>query len=157
MTFDNRRGATPFLDRLSRFDICSKGIGKSPFLRGFANPGRAISDRLRLSVSAVSGRGTRLLIMALVAAGLAFLLSSPEMNVGAWHQSTPAPESPVPTPTDQPPTPPVVTLTPTPEIPALKPPQGSERGTALLVASGIVLAGLIAGVVVFLLEGAISS
>ena len=119
MTFDNRRGATPFLDRLSRFDICSKGIGKSPFLRGFANPGPAISDRLRLPVSAVSGRGTRLLIMAL-AAGLAFLLSSPGMNVGAWHQSTPAPESPVPTPTDQPPAPPVVTSTPTPEISALK-------------------------------------
>jgi hypothetical protein len=100
--------------------------------------------------------------MALVAAGLAFLLSSPGMNVGAWHQSTPAPESPVPTPTDHPPTPPVVTSTSTPETPALtpvgeQPPLGSERGTVLLVASGIVLAGLIAGVVVFLLEGVMSS
>jgi hypothetical protein len=134
MTFDNRRGAFPYLDRLPQF--------------------------------ALSGLGARLLIMTLVAAGFAFFLSLPETSVRAWHQLPTAPRSPVPTQIKQLPTlsstAPVITSTPTPETRAPSPlgqqlPQDSERSTALLVAGGIVLAGLIAGVVVFLLEGVMSS
>jgi hypothetical protein len=50
-----------------------------------------------------------------------------------------------------------VESTPTPENLAVKLPQGSGLVKAMLVAGGIVLAGLIAGVVVFLLEGVTSS
>ena len=134
MTFDNRKGVYAFFDRLP--------------------------------VCAFSGRGTGLLFVVLVATGLAFVLSLPGASAWAWHQSPTAFVSPVPTQTDQPPTPapaaPVMTSAPTLGTPVPSPSgerslQGSERGMALLVAGGIVLAGLIAGVVVFLLEGVMSS
>lgn len=100
--------------------------------------------------------------MALMATGVAFFLWLPGMSVWAGHQSPTSPVSPVPTQTDQPPTSspttPLITPTPGAETPAPSPPlQGGGRGTALLVAGGIVLAGLIVGAVVLLLEGVMSS
>ncbi len=115
----------------------------------------------KIPLSVFSGRGTKLLFMALVATGVALFLSLPGMSVWAGHLPT-SPVSPVPTQTDQPPTPsptiPVNTPTPNAETPAPSQSlQGSERGTALLVAGGILLAGLIVGAVVLLLEGVMSS
>jgi len=112
----------------------------------------------KIPLSASAGRGTKLLLMVLMATGISFFLSLPGMSVWAWHQSPISPVPPEPTQADQPPTlsptAPVITSTPAAESQV---PKSSERGTALLVAGGIVLAGLIVGVAVLLLEGVMSS
>jgi hypothetical protein len=115
----------------------------------------------KIPPSVFSRRGTKFLFMALVAMGVALFLSLPGMSVWAGHPPN-SPVSPVPTQTAPPPTPsptvPVNTPTPSAETPAPSQPlQGSERGTALLVVGGILLAGLIVGAVVLLLEGVMSS
>jgi len=130
MTFHNRRGVIPFWKKIPLFTL--------------------------------AGRGAKLLLMVLVATGIAFFLSLPGMSVWAWHQSPISPAPPEPTQTDQPPTlsptASVITSTPVAEPAAESQiPNSSERGTALLVAGGIVLAGLIVGAVVLLLEGVMSS
>jgi hypothetical protein len=128
MTFHNRRGLFPFLGKIS--------------------------------LSSLSGRVLKLLIIALAATGFAVSLSLPGMNAWAWHQSPLSPVSPVTTQPDQVPTPsptaPVITPTSTLEPTAYRDDQlfpGSEGDTGLLVAGGIVLTGLIAGVVVLLTRG----
>jgi hypothetical protein len=113
-------------------------------------------------LSASCGRGTKLLFMALAAMGVALFLSLSTTSVWAGYQTPTSPVSPVPTQTDQPPTPSPTVLvnTPTPSAGTPGPSQPfeeGERGTALLVAGGIVLAGLIVGAVVFFLEGVMSS
>lgn len=130
MTFHNRRGVIPFW--------------------------------VKTTLSALRGRGTKLLFMALVATGVAFFLWLPGMSVWAGYQSPISPVSPVPTQTDIPHTPspavPIVTPTPSAVTPAASQPiQDGEWSRALLVAGGIVLAGLIVGAAVFLLEGVMSS
>jgi len=130
MTFHNRKGVIPYWEKIP--------------------------------LSALAGRGTKLPLIVLVAMGIAFLLSLPGVSVWAWHQSPVFPVSPEPTQTDQSPTlsptAPVITSTPAAEPAAdSQKPNSSERGTALLVAGGIVLAGLIVGVAVLLLEGVMSS
>lgn len=114
----------------------------------------------RIPLASRTQRGLKLLVMALVATGLALLLSPSATRVLARHQSPVSPVSPLPTETQQPPKPtptaPVNTPTPSPETPAPADnqlPQIGERSTALLVAGGIVLAGLIVGAVVLLLSG----
>jgi hypothetical protein len=100
-------------------------------------------------------------VIALAAVGIALWLSPPGLSVQAWHQSPVSPVSPLPTQPAELPTPSptatVVTPTPASETPAPaaenQPPQSNERSTALLVAGGIVLAGLIAGAVVLLVRG----
>lgn len=95
-------------------------------------------------------------MIALAAVGVALWLSPPELNVRAWHQSPVSPVSPLPTQPAPLPTPsptlPVISPTPAPAIED-QPAQGNERSTALLVAGGIVLAGLIVGAVVLLVRG----
>ncbi len=128
MTFDNRRGVFPFWKKIPRASRTQSGL--------------------------------KLLVMALVATGVALLLSPSAMRVLARHQSPVSPMPPLPTETQQPPTPsptaPVITPTPGPETPVPADdqlPQISERGTSLLVAGGIVLAGLIVGAVFLLVRG----
>ena len=106
------------------------------------------------------GRGLKLLVMGLVALGAAFLLSSPGAKVWAWNQSPISPVSPLPTQPAQLPTPSptaqAITPTSIPETPVPvddQPSQSSDRSRALLVAGGIVLAGLIVGAVVLLVRG----
>jgi hypothetical protein len=101
--------------------------------------------------------------MAVLALSMAFVLSPPEIGAWAWHQSPGSPVSPVSPVSTQPdqlltPSSTVQVITPTsiPETPVpldAQPPQSSDRGTALLVAGGIVLVGLIAGAVVLLMRG----
>jgi len=128
MTFDNCRGAFPFWKKIP--------------------------------LASRTHRRLKLLVMALVATWLALLLSPSATRVLARDQSPVSPMSPLPTQTQQPPTPsptaPVIAPTPSPETPAPADdqlPQISERGTALLVAGGIVLTGLIVGAVVLLVRG----
>ncbi len=97
--------------------------------------------------------------LALLAASVALVLSPPGTGVWAWYQSPVSPVSPVPPrPSPSPTAPPtVVANTPTP-VPETPYPAGtsqtaSRNSTALLVAGGIVLAGLIAGAVVLLIRG----
>jgi hypothetical protein len=128
MSFHNRRGLFPFLEKIP--------------------------------LSSLSGRVLKLLIIALAATGVAFSLSLPGMSAWAWHQSPLSPAWPVTTQPDQAPTPsptaPVITPTLTLETTAYTDDQlfpSSEGGTGLLVAGGIVLTGLIAGIVVLLARG----
>lgn len=116
----------------------------------------------KFALSVLPGWGTKLLFIALMAIGVAFFLWLPGMSVWAGHPSPISPVSPVPTETDTAPTPlptvPIITPAPRAVTPAPSQPiQGGERGKVLLVAGGIVIAGLIAGAVVFLLEGVMSS
>lgn len=130
MTFRNHRGLYPFWE-------------KTP-----------------LSPSPLAGRGLRLLLMALAATGIAFLLSLPGTSVWAWHQSPTSPVLPIPTEPDQMPTPsptapastPTATLEPT-AAPDDQLSTGSTGSTTLLVAGGIVFAGLVAGAVALLVRG----
>ncbi|MEJ2560296.1 MAG: hypothetical protein P8186_29590 [Anaerolineae bacterium] len=109
------------------------------------------------------GQGLTLFIMALLAMGVAFVLSPPGMSAWAGYQapgSPVSPLSPVPTQSLQSPTrsPTILAITPTslPETPspaATQPSQSSGRGTLTLVMGGIVLLGLIVGAVVLLVRG----
>ena len=128
MTFNKHRGITPFWEKIP--------------------------------LSSLAGRELRLLLMALAATGIAFLLSLPGTSVWAWHQSPTSPVPPVPTQPDQVPTPsttaPVITPTATLELSATPDDLLSSSGrdsSNLLVAGGIVLAGLVAGAVVLLVRG----
>ncbi len=110
-----------------------------------------------------SGRGLTLLVMALLAMGVAFVLSPPGMSARAgyqWSGSPVSPLSPVPTQSLQSPTssPTIPATTPTsvPETPTpanTQPSQSSGRGATALVLGGIILAGLIVGAVVLLVRG----
>ncbi len=105
--------------------------------------------------------GLAVLVMALLAMCVALMLSRPGMNVWAWDQSPVSPVSPVLTQPSQ-------TLTASPTVPAIiqtsasetpfplgtQPLQSGSRGsTAMLVAGGIVLIGLVAGAMVLLMRG----
>jgi hypothetical protein len=110
-----------------------------------------------------SGRGLTLFVMALLAMGVAFMLSPPGMSAWAGYQSPGSPVSPlspVPTQSLQSPSrsPTILTITPTsvPETlsPAgTQPSQSSGRGATTLVLGGIILVGLIVGAVVLLVRG----
>ncbi len=107
-----------------------------------------------------TSRELTLIPLAVLAVSLASVLSLPGFSAWAAYQSPVSPLSPVP-PT--PPQPPVasptaaVGNTPTlaaPPSPASVPQTTSGGGdTAPLVAGGIVMAGLIVGVIVFLVRG----
>lgn len=110
-----------------------------------------------------SGRGCLLVAMALLAMGVAFVLSSPEMGVQARYQSPGSPLSPVSPVLTQPlqtpaRTPTILDITPTPtsELPGPLD-TGSSPGTGLatatLVVGGIVLVGLIVGAALLLMRG----
>jgi hypothetical protein len=110
-----------------------------------------------------TGRGLTLLVMALLAMGVAFVLSPPGMSTWAgyqWSGSPVSPLSPVPTQSLQSPTrsPTIPAITPTsvPETPSstdTQPSQSSGRGAVTLVVGGIILVGLIVGAVVLLVRG----
>ncbi|UCC88747.1 MAG: hypothetical protein JSV81_05420 [Anaerolineales bacterium] len=98
--------------------------------------------------------------MALLALSTAFLLSPPGTSVWARFQSPVSPVSPLPSQPAQAltPSPSIPGITPTPASEALAPPETrpSQTGgdnTAMLVAGGIVLIGLVAGAVVLLMRG----
>lgn len=102
-----------------------------------------------------------LFAMLLFAIGAAFLLSPPAKDVRAWDKSpvspisspapTQAPRTPIPSPTVT-----AVTQTATPESPTsleAQPPRSRGQGSSLLVAGGIVLAGLAVGAALLLIRG----
>ncbi|GAB4530613.1 MAG: hypothetical protein Kow0063_08970 [Anaerolineae bacterium] len=96
-------------------------------------------------------------MIALLALGITVWLSPAGLDARAWYQSPLSPVSPLPTLPTQPPAPSptaaVISPTPTPEMPASAVEGRPSRNTALLVAGGIVLAGLVAGAVVLLVRG----
>ena len=109
-------------------------------------------------LSPLAGRGLRLSLMALAATGIAFLLSLPGTSVWAWHQSPTSPVLPVPTEPNQMPTPSPTASTPTATLEPTATPDNqlsttSTGSTTLLVAGGIVLAGLVAGAMALLVRG----
>jgi hypothetical protein len=138
MTFDNLRGIFPFLEQMP---LLSEGASQ---IFGRA---ASLSD---------SKRGMKLLAMALMAMSVAFLFSPPGRSVWAWQGSPVSPVSPMATETQELPSPTptaqVIAPTATPEPPA-PPDAESPQGTALPVAGGIVLVGLIAGAAVLLIRG----
>ena len=98
--------------------------------------------------------------MALLALIVALMLSPPRLSAWAWYQSPVSPVSPVLTQPAQAPTssPAVPAITPTPVTETLIPsdtqlPETRGRGTATVVAGGIVLIGLVVGAVVLLVRG----
>jgi len=113
----------------------------------------------KMSSTSLFGRGLKVLVTALIATGIAFSLAPPGADAWAWYQSPVSPVSPLPAQTDQPaiasPTIPVITPTPAlePQAASDELPKSRERSTALLVAGGIVLAGLIVGAAVMLVRG----
>jgi hypothetical protein len=100
-----------------------------------------------------------LFFLALLAVSVAWVLSPPGTGVWAWYQSPVSPVSPAsPLPSPSPAAPPTVVASPPPPVPETPYPAGtaqtaSRNSTALLVAGGIVLVGLIAGAVVLLIRG----
>jgi hypothetical protein len=109
------------------------------------------------------GRGLTLLVMALLAMGVAFVLSPPGISAWAAYQRSGSPVSPLsPVPTQslqsptRSPTIPAITLAPVSEAPSpvgTQPSQSSGRGAVTLVMGGIILVGLIVGAVVLLVRG----
>lgn len=110
---------------------------------------RAASGRAR------ERRRLTLFVMALLAISVAFVLSPPGMSAWAWYQSPVSPVSPVSTQLSQTPTssPTVPAIPETPSSLETQPPPSSGSASAMLVAGGIVLAGLVAGAVVLLIRG----
>jgi len=100
-----------------------------------------------------------LFFLALLAASMAWVLSPPGTGVWAWYQSPVSPVSPAsPLPSPSPTAPPAVVASPPTPVPETPYPVGtsqtvSSNSTAMLMAGGIVLAGLIAGAVVLLIRG----